>query len=120
MGNRHLVLWDRDCEFCRRIVSWVGRRDASGQFETITFQDAKSPPMTPELFEACKRAVHVITREGDTLRAGRACLFILGELGWGASARILALPPLVWLVEIAYRIVAQNRYFFSRFLFRNP
>ena len=71
--------------------------------------------MTPELRDACKRAVHVITTDGRTIRGGRAGLFILEHLGW--SVGILRLPPLVWLVEIAYRIVAGNRKAFSRWLF---
>lgn len=120
MSDRHLVLWDRDCGFCGRIVAWIGRQDVSGIFEPIPFQEAPTPPMNPALFEACKRAVHVITQDGQILPAGRACLFILGKLGWRFSAGFLALPPFVWLVEIAYRIVAEKRYFFSRFMFRNP
>lgn len=63
--------------------------------------------------------MHVIAREGEILRAGRATLFILGELGWGFWARLLARPPFVWFVELGYRIVAGNRYFFSRFMFRD-
>lgn len=74
--------------------------------------------MTPEIFEACQRAVHVITRDGQVLAAGQATLFVLGELGWGGWARVLAVPPLIWFVELGYRVVAQNRYFFSRFMFR--
>ena len=73
--------------------------------------------MTPDIFEACARAVHVVTDQGQVLRAGRACLFILERVGWGWFARLLALPPFVWLVEIFYRIVANHRPFFARFLF---
>lgn len=74
--------------------------------------------MTPRLREACARAMHVLTAGGETLRAGRASLFILGELGWRRSARLLALPPFVWLVELGYWTVARHRRFFGRFLFR--
>jgi predicted DCC family thiol-disulfide oxidoreductase YuxK len=73
--------------------------------------------MTPDLHVACERAVHVVTVDGKVLRAGRACLFILQRVGWGWIARLLALPPFVWLVEIAYRIVADHRPFFAKFLF---
>jgi hypothetical protein len=62
--------------------------------------------------------MHVIQADGTLLRAGRASLFILEELGWGWVARLLALPPLIWLVELGYWIVASNRAFFSRFMFR--
>jgi predicted DCC family thiol-disulfide oxidoreductase YuxK len=73
--------------------------------------------MTPQLSRACRRAVHVITPDGKVLRAGRAALYLFGVAGWPAPVvTLLGLPPLVWLVEIGYRIVADNRPFFSRFL----
>jgi predicted DCC family thiol-disulfide oxidoreductase YuxK len=74
--------------------------------------------MTPALYAACARAIHVVKADGTVLRAGRAALFILEELGWGWQARLLALPPFLWLVELGYALVASNRTFFSRFLFR--
>ena len=75
--------------------------------------------MTPVLYVACKHAIHVVEANGTVLRAGRACLFILDELGWHWAARLLAVPPFIWLVELGYRIVAVNRPLFSRFSFRN-
>ncbi len=74
--------------------------------------------MTPALKEACPKAVHVVTADGEILRAGRASLFIAEQLGHRRLARSLRLPPIVWGVELGYRIVAANRPFFSRFLFR--
>jgi predicted DCC family thiol-disulfide oxidoreductase YuxK len=73
--------------------------------------------MTPELTAACEKAVHVIRADGRILRAGRAMLFILEQIGWGWFARLLALPPFVWFVELGYWIVANNRPFFARFFF---
>ncbi len=72
--------------------------------------------MTPVLYAACKDAIHVVEANGTVHRAGRACLFTLNELGWHRVTRIFADPPLIWLVELSYRIVAANRPFFSRFL----
>ncbi|TMA81733.1 MAG: hypothetical protein E6J72_04720 [Deltaproteobacteria bacterium] len=54
--------------------------------------------------------------DGRWLRGGRASLFILERIGWPRLARVAALPPLVWLVEAAYALVAHNRAFFSRLL----
>jgi predicted DCC family thiol-disulfide oxidoreductase YuxK len=76
--------------------------------------------MTPALYEACQRAIHVITSDGRVLRAGRAALFILERCGLPWTARVLRVPPLVWMVELGYWLVARNRRFFARFLFRNP
>ena len=74
--------------------------------------------MTRELAEACETALHVVTDDGRVLKAGRACLFALAVLGWRRTARLLSLPPLVWVVELGYRLVARHRPFFARFLFR--
>jgi len=72
--------------------------------------------MTPELAAACRNAVHVLTDDGQLLRAGRASLFVLGKIGHPWLARLLGLPPLIWLVELGYAIVARHRSFFSRLL----
>ena len=96
----------------------VRRKDKNRAFKIVAYQDAPSPPMTKELRQACKRAVHVIKTDGEILRGGRATLFVLQVLRVGYDLpRLLALPPFVWLVEIGYFIVARNRPFFSRFLF---
>lgn len=75
--------------------------------------------MTPELREACKHAVHVLTSSGEILKAGRATLFVLEQIGYRRLARLSRLPPFIWGVEVGYRIVASNRTVFSRVLFRN-
>jgi len=99
---------------------WVRRKDTHHEFEVVAYQDAPQPPMTPKLYEACKRAVHVIKADGEVLRAGRAMLFILERLGWGYGVpRLLKLQPFIPFVELGYAVVARNRSFFSRFLFRH-
>ena len=88
----------------------------------MAYQDAPSPPMTPELREACARSSHVITRDGQILSAGRGSIFVLRQLGWRWLG-LLSVPPLIWLVEVGYAIVARNRPFFFRvfsLLFRSP
>ena len=74
--------------------------------------------MTPALHEACRHAVQVVAGDGRTLRAGRAGLFILERLGFPVGP--LWWPPLVWFVEIGYRVIANNRNAFSRWLFAGP
>jgi predicted DCC family thiol-disulfide oxidoreductase YuxK len=113
-----LLLWDGDCGFCRRSVQWAERRDVTHAFQAVPYQQAPSPPMTPALREACARAVHLVTPAGDVLRAGRACLWVLERIGFPRLARVLAVPPLVWFVEVGYWLVARNRRLASRVLFR--
>lgn len=73
--------------------------------------------MTPVLAAACEKAVHVVQSNGTCLRAGRAVLLVLEELGYKAVARVLLLPPLIWFVEAGYILVANHRDFFATFLF---
>jgi len=100
------------------MAAWVRRQDSRRRFEIVAYQEAPSPPMTPALYAACAHAVHVVKADGTVLRAGRASLYVLEHLGWGRIARVLAHPPFIWIIELGYRIVAANRPFFARFLFR--
>ncbi|MBL8715432.1 MAG: hypothetical protein JNL79_05520 [Myxococcales bacterium] len=76
--------------------------------------------MTEALRAACVRAIHVLPvhGEGPTLRAGRAAMFALGQVGYHRVARVLSWVPFIWFVELGYLVVARNRVLFSRFLFR--
>jgi predicted DCC family thiol-disulfide oxidoreductase YuxK len=112
--RRHLIVWDGTCGFCRRAVEWALARDREDRFEAVPYQEMPTPPMTPELREACRHAVHVRTADERWLRGGRACLFVLERIGWPTLARLAMLPPFVWAVEAGYRVVAGNRPFFSR------
>jgi predicted DCC family thiol-disulfide oxidoreductase YuxK len=76
--------------------------------------------MTPALREQARKAVQVMTADGRQLSAGRAILFVLEEIEWHPRAiRLAGRRPFVWAVEFGYRIVACNRAFFGRFLFRS-
>lgn len=117
-SGQDFLLWDGTCGFCRRSVEALERRDTQHLFLAVPFQEAPSPPMTPELRAACARAAHVVTQEGRVLRAGRAALYILARLGHPTLARVLEVPPFVWAVEFGYWLVARNRALFSRVAFR--
>ncbi len=43
---------------------------------------------------------------------------MLSEVGYGWLVWPLRFPPLIWAVELGYQIVARNRPFFARYLFR--
>jgi hypothetical protein len=76
--------------------------------------------MTPALREQARKAVQVITADGRQLSAGQAILFALEEIEWHPDAvRLAGRRPFIWAVELGYWIVARNRPFFGRFLFRS-
>ena len=112
----HWVLWDGACDFCAWSIAWLRRRDKQGRFRLAPFQSAP-----PELLQrvspnALRRGVHVITADGRILRSGRAVLFIGEQLGYGWLTRPLSLPPLIWMVEGVYWIIARMRGRLSRWL----
>jgi hypothetical protein len=72
--------------------------------------------MTDALAARCALAVHVITPDGDVLHGGRATLYVLDRIGWHTLARVSSVPPLVWLVELGYGLVARHRGALSRAL----
>lgn len=109
-----MVLWDGQCGFCGRCIAWALGRDPEGHLQFEPYQ--RVDELGPDLREACSRAVHVITVDGDVLRAGRACLFVLGRIGWPRIAAVLRLPPLIWGIELGYKIVAANRGRLSRWM----
>ena len=84
---------------------------------SIPYQDAPSPPMTEMLARRCARAMHLVTVDGNILSAGRASLHILDVVGWHRFASTFSRRPLIWLIEVVYRVVASNRGLFSRVLF---
>lgn len=73
--------------------------------------------MTEALQAACAEAVHTISPDGRVMRAGRAALWIMAELGWPRLARLLGTWPFIVLVELGYRLIANNRPLLGRLLF---
>jgi predicted DCC family thiol-disulfide oxidoreductase YuxK len=101
------------------VAAWVGRRDTEQSFAIVPYQEAPSPPMTPALYEACKRAIHVVRPDGSVLRAGRGVLYVLARIGWHPwLVRFASWPPMIWFVELGYYVVAHNRVFFSKLMFK--
>ena len=113
------LFYDGNCRFCRRCVAWLQARDQQGKLRPVPYQEAPDPPLIPPLRSRAKHSVLTIGPDGRIRFAGRAVLATLAEVGWMTPlVRVAALPPLVWLVEIGYRIVAANRDRLSRLLFR--
>ncbi|MFT4977348.1 MAG: putative DCC family thiol-disulfide oxidoreductase YuxK [Myxococcota bacterium] len=62
--------------------------------------------------------MHIIMPDGTVLRAGYGTLVVLREVGWWWMAPFMW-PPLLWLVELGYQIIARNRILFSKVIFRD-
>lgn len=60
----------------------------------------------------------MILPEGEVRVGGRAALYVFGQLGWPFMG-VLALPPMIWFIELGYRLVARNRIAASKLFFRH-
>lgn len=100
------------------MAAWCRRHDRADRLNFVPSQEGPAEVMTPAMVEASEKAVQVVTAEGARISAGRAVLFILGQLGWKRFERIFSWPPLLFFVELGYSLVAGHRVFFSKILFR--
>jgi predicted DCC family thiol-disulfide oxidoreductase YuxK len=120
-SGRLLVLFDRDCGLCTATANRLRRWDRRAALELVPLQDVAG--RGPLVRAAVARrplgdALHVVDLgTGEVRSGGRAALAIVARLPGGRiPARLAAVPPVAWLVERAYRVVARNRRRIGRWL----
>jgi predicted DCC family thiol-disulfide oxidoreductase YuxK len=114
LPSRPLLLFDRDCGFCR---FWVARWRATMR-DRVDFAPAQQeafrfPQVTEEVW---KRSVQLVTPEGKVYGGAEAVLRTLAcipERRW-VLAVYRHLPGARPVSEAAYRLVADHRGFFSK------
>lgn len=84
----------------------------------VSYQEAPSPPMTPALQEACAGAMHVILPDGSMQIGDKSVIYVYETLGYGIAS-VFRYPPLSWVTPSMYRLLANNRRTFARFVFRD-
>jgi predicted DCC family thiol-disulfide oxidoreductase YuxK len=107
------LLYDGDCEFCRRQVRLLERWDAERSIEAVPLQEAElgrygiSRP-------AAEEAMHLIAPSGRMWRGAEAVREILRLLPRArALAPLFRLPGVTPLAERVYRWVAKRRHRFG-------
>ncbi len=117
-----VVLFDRDCGFCQATVRWLRRRDRRRHLEFVALQEAADSPRAFLRHVAATHPlhdeVHVVDEATAQVTAGgRAMLTILGLLPGGFVFRTLgAFPPVAWIADLVYGVVARNRDTIGRWL----
>jgi predicted DCC family thiol-disulfide oxidoreductase YuxK len=113
--RKPIVLFDGDCGFCRHwIERW--RAETGGRVEYAPSQEAgaRFPRLKPEDFA---EAVYLVEPGGRVSRGAEAVFRSLAYAGGGHRVwKVLydRLPPFRAASELAYRLVARHRPFFSR------
>lgn len=118
MGDqRDWLVWDGECGFCYNAVVRLKKRDYEKRFQVSAFQNTPHPPMTDALRVRAASELLVIRPTGEVLGGARAVLFVLEKTGWGWFARFLRWPPMIWAIELGYRLIANNRISISKVLY---
>lgn len=114
---QHWVIWDGDCGLCSHFAQRVRDRDPQRQFQIVQYQSCPSPPMNPAMYERCKSEMAVVTDSGRELFGARAVLYVVERQGFGWVAKVLAAPPLIWIMSLGYALIARNRGMISKRFF---
>jgi predicted DCC family thiol-disulfide oxidoreductase YuxK len=116
--DRYLLLWDSQCDFCRRSVEWISKK-APKNLIPLPYQK-QAGWLPPEIYAGCKRQLYLLTPQGIYLRGGKAVIEIFGLIGWKTLSQILRLPGFRQLTGLIYSVIAKNRGFLSRLLSEKP
>ena len=112
------ILYDSECELCRRCRVWLGRQPAFVPLVFIPFQSPEAECRFPALKELRpEEEIVVINDAGAVWQGGAAwvmCLWALQE--YREWSQRLAQPALLSLARRMCEVVSANRYKLSRWL----
>lgn len=111
------VIYDGDCEICNALRRWAEAHDKAGTLRFVPNQTADLAQIAPGLTrEQAQQSVYAVNAAGQRFRGARAIFETVRRLPgcWGILGTIGALPPVSWLAEPMYRIVAHHRAAVSR------
>jgi predicted DCC family thiol-disulfide oxidoreductase YuxK len=106
--RRAIIVYDRDCGFCRWSLAKVLRWDRRRALRPVALQ-------SPEASELPTDSWHLVTEDGSVVSAGAAVEPLMRLLPGGRPFAALA-RALPGLTARAYRFVADHRGAFGRLL----
>jgi predicted DCC family thiol-disulfide oxidoreductase YuxK len=118
--GRDTMLWDGDCDFCRRSKELAQKLDHAGfvyePYQSFSDEELKTVRLSRR---RCERELKIVTRTGHVFGGAFAINYFLWRQ---PKLKLLVLLggafPLLFLLEVlGYKIVADNRTFFSRLFF---
>jgi predicted DCC family thiol-disulfide oxidoreductase YuxK len=108
-AGRHIVLYDRDCGFCRWSLGWLLRWDRRRAVTPLALQEPLADRLLADLDEEARMASwHLITPAGERMSGGVAAAPMLRLLPGGSlPGRLLGAFPAA--TERAYAFVRRHR-----------
>lgn len=120
LGRRGYLLFDGDCGICSYCADWARNRDRRLQFVVEPYQlfSEKELVKVGLTYHDCSREVQVITRRGRVLGGAIGInYFLLRRFPWAIVVILIYAVPVLLVLEIVfYRLIARNRHRISRWL----
>jgi predicted DCC family thiol-disulfide oxidoreductase YuxK len=111
--KERILIYDGDCEFCRRQVEFLRRHDVAGRIRAVAFQE-NDPARYGVSRAAAEEAMHLVAPDGRVWRgsaAAREVLALIPSLSF--LTWLFRLPGAMFIAERAYRWVARRRHRFG-------
>jgi predicted DCC family thiol-disulfide oxidoreductase YuxK len=110
--GRYIVLYDGHCKFCTAGAKKLIGMGKPGALHLVSFQDPGVLDHLPGItYEACMRQMYLVTPDGRVYGGFEAAVQAVatrGVLGW--LAYVYYLPGLRLILDLAYVLIAANRY----------
>jgi len=115
-GDRAIVIYDRDCGFCRWSADRIRAWDRHSRLRFVPLQAAEADTLLHEVPPERRSASwHVVETDGRVWSAGAALPRLLRMLPGGAPIAVLA-EAAPGLTDLAYTTVARRRGALGRLL----
>ena len=110
ISARPVFLYDGDCAFCSSCAAFIGRR-VHTRAKVLPWQTVAIEPFGLTVSQ-CDEAVQWIARDNKVTSGPQAIARLLIDAGsiWRPLGWLLRIPPISWLAEPIYRLIARNRH----------
>lgn len=107
--NKHIILFDGDCNFCNFWVKFVIKRDRKDQFRFASLQSERGVELLGQYQLKADLSTVVFIKSGSAYTKSSAALCIAQSLGGILSTSIVfwVVPKLIR--DFVYDVVAKNR-----------
>lgn len=104
------VFYDGECPLCRREIDMLRRLDRRSR---VRFTDITSAGfdagMIGRTADELMARIHGRTNDGALVEGVEVFRQLYSAVGFGPLVALTRLPPVSWLLELAYRWFAKNR-----------
>ena len=110
-----IVLYDGQCGFCSRWVQVWEQTLRQHGFDLVSLDEPWVAERITMPHEELLADIRLLTQDGQLISGANVYLEVIRHIWWAwPFYAIFSLPGFNWLIHIAYRWFARNRYHLSR------